>query len=140
MCLIGTGLKVMRVAEVRLQEGESIDNALRRFKRKVQTENIIGEVKRHSYYLKPGVAVRPSTHFFAMFLPAFALAQSFAACESTPTEMHSIRETDFDCFASTGVNTPAQCPRASVVACVKNVAIATWDISDLTTLGFGIVC
>ena len=86
------------------------------------------------------VAVRPSTHFFAMFLPAFALAQSFAACESTPTEMHSIRETDFDCFASTGVNTPAQCPRASVVACVKNVAIATWDISDLTTLGFGIVC
>ena len=44
----------MSVAEVRLQEGESIDNALRRFKRKVQMENIIGEVKRHSYYLKPG--------------------------------------------------------------------------------------
>ena len=42
------------VAEVRLQEGESIDNALRRFKRKVQTEDIIKEVKRHSYYLKPG--------------------------------------------------------------------------------------
>ena len=54
MCLIGSGLGVMRVAEVRLQEGESIDNALRRFKRKVQTENIIGEVKRHAYYLKPG--------------------------------------------------------------------------------------
>jgi small subunit ribosomal protein S21 len=54
VCLIGTGLGVMRVAEVRLQDGESIDNALRRFKRKVQTENIIGEVKRHSYYLKPG--------------------------------------------------------------------------------------
>jgi small subunit ribosomal protein S21 len=42
------------VAEVRVQEGESIDNALRRFKRKVQTEDIIREVKRHSYYLKPG--------------------------------------------------------------------------------------
>ena len=42
------------LAEVRLQEGESIDNALRRFKRKVQTEDIIKEVKRHSYYLKPG--------------------------------------------------------------------------------------
>jgi len=39
---------------VRLQEGESLDNALRRFKRKVQTEEIIREVKRHSYYLKPG--------------------------------------------------------------------------------------
>jgi len=45
---------VMRLADVRLQEGESIENALRRFKRKVQTENIIGEVKRHSFYLKPG--------------------------------------------------------------------------------------
>ena len=44
----------MNLAEVRLQEGESIDNALRRFKRKVQTEDIIKEVKRHSYYLKPG--------------------------------------------------------------------------------------
>ncbi len=33
----GTGLGVMRLAEVRLQEGESIENALRRFKRKVQT-------------------------------------------------------------------------------------------------------
>jgi small subunit ribosomal protein S21 len=42
------------LAEIRLQEGESIDNALRRFKRKVQTEDIIKEVKRHSYYLKPG--------------------------------------------------------------------------------------
>jgi small subunit ribosomal protein S21 len=44
----------MSLAEVRLQEGESVENALRRFKRKVQTEDIIKEVKRHSYYLKPG--------------------------------------------------------------------------------------
>jgi small subunit ribosomal protein S21 len=44
----------MRLAEIRLQEGESLENALRRFKRKVQTEDIIKEVKRHSYYLKPG--------------------------------------------------------------------------------------
>ena len=42
------------MAEVRLQDGESLENALRRFKRKVQTEDIIKEVKRHSYYLKPG--------------------------------------------------------------------------------------
>jgi small subunit ribosomal protein S21 len=42
------------LAEVRLQEGEPLENALRRFKRKVQTEEIIKEVKRHSYYLKPG--------------------------------------------------------------------------------------
>jgi small subunit ribosomal protein S21 len=49
---------VMSLAEVRLQEGESIENALRRFKRKVQTEDIIKEVKRHSFYLKPGAKRR----------------------------------------------------------------------------------
>jgi len=42
------------VAEVRLQDGEPIENALRRFKRKVQQEDIIKEVKKHSFYLKPG--------------------------------------------------------------------------------------
>ena len=44
--------------EVRLLEGESVDNALRRFKRKVQQDEIIKEVKRHSYYLKPGEKAR----------------------------------------------------------------------------------
>jgi small subunit ribosomal protein S21 len=33
------------MAEVRLQEGESLENALRRFKRKVMTEDIIKDVK-----------------------------------------------------------------------------------------------
>ena len=42
------------MAEVVLQEGESLENALRRFKRKVQQEDIIKDVKRHSFYLKPG--------------------------------------------------------------------------------------
>jgi small subunit ribosomal protein S21 len=45
---------VFFLAEVRVQEGEPLENALRRFKRKVQTEDIIKEVKRHSFYLKPG--------------------------------------------------------------------------------------
>ena len=45
---------VFSLAEVRLQEGESLENALRRFKRKVQQEDIIKEIKRHSFYLKPG--------------------------------------------------------------------------------------
>lgn len=44
----------LHLAEVRIQEGESLENALRRFKRKVQTEDIIKDVKRHSFYLKPG--------------------------------------------------------------------------------------
>jgi len=45
---------VIFLAEVRIQEGEPLENALRRFKRKVQQEDIIKEVKRHSFYLKPG--------------------------------------------------------------------------------------
>jgi len=45
---------VGRVAEVKIQEGESIESALRRFKRKVQQEDIIKDIKKHSFYLKPG--------------------------------------------------------------------------------------
>jgi small subunit ribosomal protein S21 len=43
-----------RVVEVVIQEGESLENALRRFKRKVQQEDIIKEIKKHSFYMKPG--------------------------------------------------------------------------------------
>ncbi len=42
------------VAEVIVQEGETLESALRRFKRKVQQEDIIKEIKKHSYYMKPG--------------------------------------------------------------------------------------
>ena len=42
------------MAEVRIQDGETLENALRRFKRKVLEEDIIKEVKRHAFYLKPG--------------------------------------------------------------------------------------
>ena len=42
------------MAEVLVQDGETLESALRRFKRKVQQEDIIKEIKRHSYYLKPG--------------------------------------------------------------------------------------
>jgi small subunit ribosomal protein S21 len=46
------------LAEVKLQEGETLENALRRFKRKVLQEDIVKEVKRHSFYLKPGEELR----------------------------------------------------------------------------------
>ena len=42
------------MAFVVLEEGESIESALRRFKRKVQQEAIIKEIKKHSVYFKPG--------------------------------------------------------------------------------------
>lgn len=46
------------MAEVHLQEAETLESALRRFKRKVLQEDIIKDVKRHSFYLKPGEKLR----------------------------------------------------------------------------------
>jgi small subunit ribosomal protein S21 len=37
-----------------VQDGETLESALRRFKRKVQQEDIIKEIKKHSHYMKPG--------------------------------------------------------------------------------------
>ncbi len=42
------------MAFIVIDEGESIEGALRRFKRKVQQEAIIKEIKKHSVYFKPG--------------------------------------------------------------------------------------
>ncbi len=42
------------MAEIRVNDNESIESALRRFKRKVQQEDIIKEIKKHSFYMKPG--------------------------------------------------------------------------------------
>jgi len=42
------------LAEVQVHEGETLESALKRFKRKVLQEDIIKEIKRHSFYLKPG--------------------------------------------------------------------------------------
>lgn len=46
------------MAHIFIQDGESLENALRRFKRKVQQEDIIKEVKKHSFFLKPGEKLR----------------------------------------------------------------------------------
>jgi len=42
------------VASIELNNGEAIESALRRFKRQVQREGIISDVKKHTFYLKPG--------------------------------------------------------------------------------------
>ena len=42
------------MAEVRVNDGESVESALRRFKRKVLQADIIKDIKRHTFYLKPG--------------------------------------------------------------------------------------
>jgi small subunit ribosomal protein S21 len=43
------------VAEVRLGENESIESALRRFKKKIQKAGILSEVKRRERYEKPSL-------------------------------------------------------------------------------------
>ena len=43
------------MAEVHLNnDGESLERALKRFKRKVMNEEIIKDIKKHAFYLKPG--------------------------------------------------------------------------------------
>ncbi len=42
------------MAFIVVDEGESVESALRRFKRRVQQEAIIKEIKKHSVYFKPG--------------------------------------------------------------------------------------
>ena len=42
------------MAEVKVQEGESIESALRRFKLKVQQDDIIKDITKNWFYLKPG--------------------------------------------------------------------------------------
>ena len=42
------------MAGVYINDGESLESALRRFKRKVQQEDIIKDAKKHAFYMKPG--------------------------------------------------------------------------------------
>ncbi|MBD3415359.1 MAG: 30S ribosomal protein S21 [Candidatus Aminicenantes bacterium] len=42
------------MAFVVVEDGENIEAALKRFKRRVQQESIIKEIKKHSVYIKPG--------------------------------------------------------------------------------------
>jgi small subunit ribosomal protein S21 len=46
------------LAEVLINAGESLESALKRFKRKVMNEDIIKDIKRHAFYLKPGQKIR----------------------------------------------------------------------------------
>ena len=42
-----------RMAIVTVNQGESIESALRRFKRKVMTEEIIKDAKKHAFFIPP---------------------------------------------------------------------------------------
>ncbi len=44
-----------KVAEVRIKENESLENAIRRFKRQVTKSGIMGEMRKREHYEKPSV-------------------------------------------------------------------------------------
>ncbi len=44
-----------KMAEVRVKEGESLDSALRRFKRSCQRSGVLAEVRKREHYEKPSV-------------------------------------------------------------------------------------
>lgn len=43
------------MAVIRVGENESLDSALKRFKRKCQKDNILGDMRKKEYYEKPSV-------------------------------------------------------------------------------------
>ena len=46
------------MTQVVVKSNESIDQALKRFKRKVQNDGIMLEIRKREYYVKPGIKRR----------------------------------------------------------------------------------
>lgn len=49
-----SGVKTV-MSTVKLGENESLDSAIKRFKRKCQKDGIIGDIRKKEAYVKPGV-------------------------------------------------------------------------------------
>ena len=47
--------KEVTLSEVRIEDGESLESALKRFKKKVQKAGILTEIRRREHYEKPSV-------------------------------------------------------------------------------------
>ena len=43
------------MSEIKVQKGESLDSALRRFKRSCQKAGVLSEVRKREHYAKPSV-------------------------------------------------------------------------------------
>ncbi len=55
MLLNAVGEGGLKMSTIRVGENESLDNALRRFKRKCSRDGIIGDMRRKEHYEKPSV-------------------------------------------------------------------------------------
>ena len=49
------GGREQAMSQVKVKEGESLDNALRRFKRQTSRDGVIQEVRKREHYEKPSV-------------------------------------------------------------------------------------
>lgn len=47
--------KEEKLSEVKIEDGESLESALKRFKKKVQKAGILTEIRRREHYEKPSV-------------------------------------------------------------------------------------
>ena len=52
---LGKQERGLNLSEVRIEDGESLESALKRFKKKVQKAGILTEVRRREHYEKPSV-------------------------------------------------------------------------------------
>ena len=50
-----SGGRVEKMAEVKVKEGESLDSALRRFKRQCARSGVLTELRKREHYEKPSV-------------------------------------------------------------------------------------
>ena len=57
--------------EVRVGDNESIESALKRFKKKIQKAGILSEIKRRERYEKPSVYLTPKPNNLKKFLMKF---------------------------------------------------------------------
>jgi small subunit ribosomal protein S21 len=76
------------LAEIRIFQGESIESAMRRFKRQVQQEGIIKEIKKHSFYLKPGEKKRLKSKLAQKFRRKKAARRVFTDPDSKGPRSH----------------------------------------------------
>jgi small subunit ribosomal protein S21 len=53
--VVSTELRMQRLSEVLIKEGESFEAALKRFTRKVQQDGLLSEAKRRQHYEPPSV-------------------------------------------------------------------------------------
>ena len=59
------------MSQVKVKENESLDSALRRFKRQTSRDGIIQEVRKREHYEKPSVARKKKSEGAVISLPLF---------------------------------------------------------------------